>query len=304
MTKNLRKCSLQNSSTQTAATVCMRRTPTKVVPRAAATVTYYRCRLIPCPQFNHRMNPHIQMEYTNIGRIAANLLLACSFDFLEVVKVLLNGKTIRNCLKVLLGSGRKIGTHKGSPAIFIPSLRSRAGLTNNQNQHRQRYPQVAIDELGSIRTNRWVTMNTSTLNLRAIPFSWTVIDAHQNSVVFSINQIYHKFKQHSRNCFSFLTDRTDEIIERFISLVNTSGPEPTGDGFSAIGKNDSCDDYAQSPCRALMQNTVKSYDQDLPAIRENPFVIHSLAFSNVLLFSTKHIGQDGPFLLQYCFLKS
>ena len=159
MTKSFKKCLLQNFATQTTATFCMRWPSTETVPRTAATITYNQCQPIPCPQFDRRMNPHIQMEYTNVGRIAANLLLACPFDFLKVMKVLL------------------------------------------------------------------------------------------------------------------------------------------------IDKDDSCDDYAQLPCRALVQNTAKNYNQDLPAIRENPFVIHRLSFSNVLLFSIKHIGQDGPFLLQYC-LKS
>jgi len=48
----------------------------------------------------------------------------------------------------------------------------------------------------------------------------------------------------------------------------TGGSEPTGDGFSAFGKDDSSYDYSQSPGRALMQDAAKSNDPDLPVVRE------------------------------------
>jgi len=138
-------------------------------------------------------------------------------------------------------------------------------------------------------------MDTSTFDLRAVSFGWAVIDAHQNPVTFSVNQIYHNLKQYSGDCFSFSTDRTDKIVESFIPLGNTRCPEPTGNGFSAIGKDDSSDDYAQPPGRALVQYAAKSYDQDRPVFWKNPFGKHRLSFPNVFCLSTKHIGKDELF---------
>lgn len=64
-------------------------------------------------------------------------------------------------------------------------------------------------------------MDPSTFDLRAVSFGWAVIDAHQNPVSFSVNQIYHNLKQYSGDCFSFSTDRTDKIVESFIPPGNT-----------------------------------------------------------------------------------
>jgi len=52
-----------------------------------------------------------------------------------------------------------------------------------------------------------------------------------------------------------------------------------------------------------MQELAKSSDPDLPVVRKNPFVEHRLSFASVSFFSTKHIGKDEPFLLQYRFIK-
>ena len=117
----------------------------------------------------------------------------------------------------------------------------------------------------------------------------------------ALNQTYHNFKQDSRYYFSFSADRADEVVERFILLADTSGSEPTCDGFSGFGKDNSSEDCSQSPCRALMQDAAKSDYPDLPAVRENPFVSsatgkHRLSFANVCFVSTKHIGKDEPFL--------
>ena len=48
---------------------------------------------------------------------ATNLLLARTFNFLEIMKVLFNAKTVCHGLKNLLSSGRKIGAHEGSPSV-------------------------------------------------------------------------------------------------------------------------------------------------------------------------------------------
>jgi hypothetical protein len=122
-------------------------------------------------------------------------------------------------------------------------------------------------------------------------------------MVFAKKQIYHNFKQNRCYYFSFPTHRADEIVESFIPLADTSGPEPTGYGFSAFGEDNSSEDYSQSPGRALMQDAAKSNDPDLPVVRENPFIKHRLSFANVSFVSTKHIGKVEPFLLQYQFVK-
>ncbi|KPJ65280.1 MAG: hypothetical protein AMJ43_11070 [Coxiella sp. DG_40] len=85
---------------------------------------------------------------------------------------------------------------------------------------------------------------------------------------------------------------------------NPGGPEPTGYSFSASGKDNTSDDYTQSPSRALMQYAAKSYNQKLPVIRKNPFLKHRLSFPNVSRLSTKHIGRMSRFYSKYWFLKS
>jgi hypothetical protein len=170
---------------------------------------------------------------------------------------------------------------------------------------------MAVDEwirqahhrLSPIRGGRWITMDSRPLDKRPISLCRAIIDSHQDPVIFAMSQTYHNFKQHSRYYFSFSADRADEIVGRFISLLYTSGPEPTGYGSSAFGKANSSEDYSQSPGRALMQDTAKSSYPDLPVVRENPFIKHRLSFANVRFVSTEHIGKDEPFLLQYRFIK-
>jgi hypothetical protein len=180
------------------------------------------------------------------------------------------------------------------------------------NQGRDGHPHVAINELRTIRTKRWVTMNSCSLDLRPVSFCRAIVESHQDSVVFPVNQLYHKFEQYCCDCFSFSTNRTDEIVECFIPLADTRGPEPRlrlssaerpGDSFSAFSEDGSSNDYAKPPGRALMQDAAKSYYHNSPVIRKTPFVEHWLSFANVRCFSTKHIGKDEPFLLRYQFIK-
>jgi len=164
------------------------------------------------------------------------------------------------------------------------------------NHSRDSYPQMSIDKLSPVRGGRWITMDSRPLNLMPISLCRTIIDSHQEPLLFFVNQTYHNFKQDLRYYFSFSADRTDELVERFILLADTSSPEPTGYGFSAFGEDNSSEDYSQSPGRALMQNAAKSNAPDLPVVRENPFIKHRLSFANVFFVSTKHIGKDKPFL--------
>ena len=150
---------------------------------------------------------------------------------------------------------------------------------------RDSYPQMSVDEFSPVRGGRWITMDSCTLNKRPISLCRAIIDGHQDPLLFSVNQTYHNFKQDRRYYFSFSADRADEIVECFISAADTGGPEPTGDCFSAFGEDDSSDDYAQPPGRALMQDAAKSNNPDLPVIRENPFIKHRLTFANVCFVS-------------------
>lgn len=147
-------------------------------------------------------------------------------------------------------------------------------------------------------------MDSRPLNKRTISLCRAIIDSHQDPVIFAMNQTYHNFKQDSRYYFSFSADRADEIVERFVSLADTSGSEPTGYGFSTFSDDNSDEDSSQSPGRALMQDASKSNYPDLPVVWENPFVKHRLSFANVCFVSTEHIGKDEPFLFTDMLSKS
>ena len=84
MNKSFKKCLLQNLLTKRGTLVSMRRTAGLIVPGTIAAVTDSRCLLTPGPQLNKCMNPQIQVERSNIGKIVPNLLLACTFNLFEV----------------------------------------------------------------------------------------------------------------------------------------------------------------------------------------------------------------------------
>jgi len=127
MAKRFKKCSLQNLPTNRSALVSMRRTAELVVPGTVLAVTDSRCLLTPSPQLNKCMNPHIQVERSNIGKIVPNLLLTCTFNLFEVMKVLLDSHSIRNRLQYLLGGCRKVCAHISSPGIYC--------FANHQDQN-------------------------------------------------------------------------------------------------------------------------------------------------------------------------
>jgi hypothetical protein len=58
------------------------------------------------------------MEYADICKVISNLLLACTLNLFEVMKVLLNGHAIGNRLQNLLGGSRKVRAHVSPPAIY------------------------------------------------------------------------------------------------------------------------------------------------------------------------------------------
>lgn len=119
MIKSFKRISSAKSQPKADTAVWVGRMPARIVPRAAGWVADSRCRLIPGPQFNHRMNLHIQMEYTSNCKVTSNLLPGRTFDFRKVMKILFGRRTIGNCFKNVLLTGQEIGTHKGSPAIRV-----------------------------------------------------------------------------------------------------------------------------------------------------------------------------------------
>ena len=87
-----------------------------------------------------------------------------------------------------------------------------------------------------------------------------------------------------------------------VSAAYTGTAEPAGYGSSAFGEYYSGNENSQSPGRALVKHVAKSYHQNLPAIRKNPFAIHRLSFAYVS-FVTKHIGKDESFLFANSYFK-
>src|SRR3972149_1964068 len=113
-----KKCSLQNLPSKGSALVSMRRPPICIIPGAVTAVAENLRTLVPGPQLNHAMQPKIQMERTNVAGNRSNLLLACSFDFLNITEVLFNRISVSNSFKNLLGRRRQIRAHKGPEAVL------------------------------------------------------------------------------------------------------------------------------------------------------------------------------------------
>jgi nucleoside-diphosphate-sugar epimerase len=164
------------------------------------------------------------------------------------------------------------------------------------DHRRDSYPQMAIDKLSPVRRGRGIAMDSCPLDLGPISFCRAIIDSHQDSIVLAKEQIDHHFKQDRRYDFSFPAYGADEIAECFIPPGDTRGPEPTGDGFSAFGQDNSSEEYSQSPGRALMKDAAETDHHNSPAVGKNPFVTHRLSFRNVL-FINKHIGRMSHFCL-------
>jgi hypothetical protein len=61
-----KKCLLQNLSSESGTLVSMGWSAENIVPGAVATVTKHLCGFIPRPQFNHTMQPEIQMKSPDI----------------------------------------------------------------------------------------------------------------------------------------------------------------------------------------------------------------------------------------------
>ncbi len=102
------------------------------------------------------------------------------------------------------------------------------------SQSRQRYPDMAIDKLCSVRADSGVAMDTCAGNFGAVSFCRAVINSHKNPVLFFVNELYHNFKQYCCDYFSFLSYRADKIVECFVTFGNIGCPKPACYGFSAV----------------------------------------------------------------------
>ena len=100
---------LESKAAQSFAAVGVGRSSLGVVPRRVVAVADFLRRLVPGPAFHKRVHPQIQVERRHIRPNVADLLLARSPDFLHVVKVLLDGGTIRKRLDDLAGRGAGVG---------------------------------------------------------------------------------------------------------------------------------------------------------------------------------------------------
>ena len=61
--------------------------------------------LIPSPKLDQRMHPQVQVETTDVRPDVPHLLLAGAPDFLDVVKVLFDGRPIGKCFENLFDPG-------------------------------------------------------------------------------------------------------------------------------------------------------------------------------------------------------
>ena len=65
-----------------------------IVPGRVAAVADFGRRLVPGPAFHERLHPQIQVERGDVRPDVADLLLSSAPDFLHVVKVLLDRRSI------------------------------------------------------------------------------------------------------------------------------------------------------------------------------------------------------------------
>ena len=89
---------LQGLAAQGFATIGMRRPALGVVPRRVAAVADFLGRLVPGPAFHKCLDPQVQVEHRHVRPDVAYLLLPGAPDFLDIVKVLFDRRSIRERL--------------------------------------------------------------------------------------------------------------------------------------------------------------------------------------------------------------
>src|SRR5438270_6251917 len=85
----VRKFFSQTGTLQGLATIRMRRPALDIIPRRVAAVAQNFLGLVPRPKFRQAMRPQGQVKRAHIGPDVSHLLLARSFDFFQIVMILL-----------------------------------------------------------------------------------------------------------------------------------------------------------------------------------------------------------------------
>src|SRR3972149_4850225 len=106
------KFGMEGVGAQGVAAIGGRRASRGVVPRRSAAVAQRTVPAPPRPQFHQRMHPEIQMIHADVSPQVADLLLARSPDFLEVVKVLFDGCTVGKSFQYLFDRSLGIGVEE------------------------------------------------------------------------------------------------------------------------------------------------------------------------------------------------
>ena len=74
---------------------------------------------VPRSEFDERVHPEMEMIRSNVGPDIPDLLLTRAPYFLDVVKVLLDRRSVGEGLQDLLDAGVRIGAEEGEPAMFL-----------------------------------------------------------------------------------------------------------------------------------------------------------------------------------------
>src|SRR6056297_3345570 len=105
----------------------MRRSPVWIVPWAIAAVDQLIARRVPALQFYQCIQPTAQVPTSDARPHVANLLLSCTPNFLDVVKLLFDTPAVRDDLQDRFHTHRRVGADVGRPVtagMFASSVES------------------------------------------------------------------------------------------------------------------------------------------------------------------------------------
>src|SRR6056297_2203255 len=106
----------------------MRRSPVWIVPWAIAAVDQLIARRVPALQFYQRIQPTAQVPTSDARPHVANLLLSCTPNFLDVVKLLFDTPAVRDDLQDRFHTHRRVGADVRRPVT--------AGMFKQHHAHR------------------------------------------------------------------------------------------------------------------------------------------------------------------------
>lgn len=93
------KCFMQHFTGNPTTTVIMRRPPIGIAPRSVTSINQTLAGLVPALPFHHSIGPPAHIPATDARPNVADLLLACTPDFFDVVKVFFDRPAVRNNLQ-------------------------------------------------------------------------------------------------------------------------------------------------------------------------------------------------------------